>query len=99
MWKKVTRKFSDGLASVEAQLLKRAKSSWFSNSTLFVAQVPVIICQLFFISGFNATDEENEASLLNLRKRLWHLFRKKIDEEVADNNMFAKLRERYVMLF
>lgn len=48
-----------------------------------------------FISGFNATEEENAKSLAVLHKRSWLAFRSKIDEQTADTVLFAKLRSHF----
>ncbi|KAG9299450.1 hypothetical protein G9A89_009403 [Geosiphon pyriformis] len=45
--------------------------------------------------SFNSSEEENKASVENLRKRAWLILKKKIDEEVADNMFLLKLRERF----
>ncbi|CAG8573267.1 11713_t:CDS:10 [Ambispora gerdemannii] len=42
--------------------------------------------------SFNSSEEENQTSVDNLRKRSWQLLRKKIDEEVADNIFEEKFR-------
>ncbi|OLL23674.1 Protein SEY1 [Neolecta irregularis DAH-3] len=45
--------------------------------------------------GFNATDEENESSVEELKRKAWLALRAKIDEEVSESNMLLKLRENF----
>ncbi|KAL1919515.1 uncharacterized protein VTP21DRAFT_2208 [Calcarisporiella thermophila] len=45
--------------------------------------------------SFNSSDDEIEESAAALEQRSWQLLRKKIDEEVADNMMMVKLRNRF----
>ncbi|CAJ0631706.1 16319_t:CDS:10 [Entrophospora sp. SA101] len=45
--------------------------------------------------SFNATEEENNESIINLRKQSWLQLRKKLEEELADNMFLLKLRERF----
>ncbi|RHZ82865.1 hypothetical protein Glove_103g237 [Diversispora epigaea] len=45
--------------------------------------------------SFNSSEEENSTAIESLRKRSWLQFRKKVDEELADNMFLLKLRERF----
>ena len=45
--------------------------------------------------SFNCTDEENEAALVQLRKRAWLAFRAKVDEQTADNVLMSILRTHF----
>jgi protein SEY1 len=46
-------------------------------------------------AGFNCTDEENSTSLATLRRRAWRNFRAKIDEQLSDVAILAKLRAHF----
>lgn len=43
-------------------------------------------------TGFNCTEEENEAALSALRRKAWLALRAKIDEQTADTVLLSKLR-------
>lgn len=45
--------------------------------------------------SFNCTDEENSTSLATLRRRAWRNFRAKIDEQLSDVAILAKLRAHF----
>ncbi|CAG8572725.1 1501_t:CDS:10 [Diversispora eburnea] len=47
------------------------------------------------LKRFNSSEEENSTAIESLRKRSWLQFRKKVDEELADNMFLLKLRERF----
>lgn len=46
-------------------------------------------------TGFNCTEEENKASLTNLRRRAWHHFRSKIGEQLSDPAILGKLKNSF----
>ncbi|KAI9354914.1 RHD3/Sey1 [Pilaira anomala] len=45
--------------------------------------------------SFDSSKEEIEKSITDLKKRTWIVLRKKIDEELADNLLLLKLRNRF----
>ncbi|KAI5454161.1 Dynamin-like GTPase that mediates homotypic ER fusion [Naganishia albida] len=45
--------------------------------------------------SFNCTEEENKASLTNLRRRAWHHFRSKIGEQLSDPAILGKLKNSF----
>ncbi|KAI8071554.1 root hair defective 3 GTP-binding protein-domain-containing protein [Gongronella butleri] len=47
------------------------------------------------VERFNSTDEELEESLVGLKRDAWVVLRKKVDEELADNMLLLKLRNRF----
>lgn len=49
--------------------------------------------------GFDSSKEEVEKSVSDLKKRTWIVLRKKVDEELADNLLLLKLRNRYMCVF
>lgn len=50
----------------------------------------------FYFIGFDLSAEEAQASAANLKRQTWLVLRKKIDEELADNLLLLKLRNRYI---
>ena len=48
-----------------------------------------------FVVGFNCTDDENAASLAELRRRAWQTLRVKIDEQLAETIILGKLRAHF----
>lgn len=46
--------------------------------------------------GFDSSKEEVEKSVSELKKRTWIVLRKKVDEELVDNLLLLKLRNRYI---
>lgn len=56
------------------------------------------ILNLVSTIGFDSSDEEITKSAADLKRQTWIVLRKKVDEELADNLLLLKLRNRYASL-
>lgn len=48
----------------------------------------------FLVLGFDSSKQEIEKSVSDLQRQTWIVLRKKVDEELADNLLLLKLRNR-----
>lgn len=87
MWHKIIEIYNNTVADGEKLLAKNAKSK---GRFFFI----IIIYSNFFFVGFDSSKQEVEKSVINLKRQTWIVLRKKVDEELADNLLLLKLRNR-----
>lgn len=90
MWHKIIKTYKTTVSDGEKLLAKKAKSK--SKKDL---QVETFNLHHALI-GFDSSEEEIAKSTADLKRQTWVVLRKKVDEELADNLLLLKLRNRYV---
>ncbi|KAJ9104579.1 Dynamin-like GTPase that mediates homotypic ER fusion [Naganishia friedmannii] len=93
MWDNLLRVFRAMLDKSEEVYLAKAKSRdcpLFGRNSKANPGSPL---------GFNCTEEENTASMSNLRRRAWHHFRAKVGEQLSDPAILAKLKNSFEDVF
>lgn len=91
MWHKVIGTYKSTVSDGKKLLSKKAKSkSWYIMNT------EIYNTNIIYDIGFDSSKEEIEKSVSDLKKRTWIVLRKKVDEELADNLLLLKLRNRYI---
>jgi hypothetical protein len=87
MWHKIIEAYQSTVSDGQELLAKKAKSMY--KCFFFHAQK----C-LFLSLGFDSSEKEIEKSIVDLKRRAWVILCKRVNEELADNLLLLKLRNR-----
>ncbi|KAK2464311.1 hypothetical protein APHAL10511_003768 [Amanita phalloides] len=93
----IERKFKSRIMDpVELTLDKATPDMWDSILRVFKKELAQAEDQYMTkATSFNCTDQENAASLADLRRRAWQALRSKIDEQLAEAVVLGKLRAHF----